>query len=74
MKQKLLASLKNSDTGESYGVVCIESVSLSSLEIAFYGFSMEILKKAHQFITKQSCSACLCLELFVERRLWSFFE
>lgn len=66
MKQKLLASLKNTDTGESCVVVYIATVSLSLLERVFDDFGMEILKNAYQFITKRSCSVCLCLEL----RLW----
>lgn len=57
MKQNLSASLENTDTGESSGAVGTERVSLSSLEIVFDDFGMEILKKTHQFITKQLFSA-----------------
>ena len=48
-------------------VVYIERLSLSLLEIVFDDFGMEILKKTHQCITKQSCSACLCPEFSLWR-------
>lgn len=57
MNQNLSASLENTDTGEGSVVVAIERVSLSSLETVSHDFGMEIQKKAHQFITKPSCSA-----------------
>lgn len=52
MKQNLSASLENTGIGENSVVVGIERVSLSLLETVFDDFGMEILKKAHQFITK----------------------
>lgn len=57
MKQNLSASLENTGIGENSVVVGIERVSLPLLETVFDEFGMEILKKAHQFITKQCCSA-----------------
>lgn len=57
MKQNLSASLENTGIGENSVVVGIERVSLSLLETVFDDFGTEILKKTHQFITKQCCSA-----------------
>lgn len=67
MKQNHLASLKNTDTGESWVVVYVARLSLSLLERVFDDFGMEILKKAHEFFTKQSCSACLCIKFSLWR-------
>lgn len=52
MNQNLSASLENTDTGEGSGAGGVERISLSSLETVSHGFGMEILRKAHQFITK----------------------
>lgn len=57
MDQNLSASLESTDTGESSGFVAVERVSISSLGTVPHDFGMEILKKAHQFITKPSRSA-----------------
>lgn len=70
MKQKLLASLKNTDTGENCVVAYTERVSLSLLKIVFDVFGMAISKKAHQLITNHvvlaSALSLICEEKPVE--------